>query len=208
MIGIWPLPPPNLRKTNINEQSSHDLQSTRNTEQRPEHQGHRDLTASSVQQLAFSRIYSISLPLSPPTLPATIITMSSPAATDEFAAQVQTIVDNAIKAIRDAADEATFALNKATADLLAAIDAANSPQAQTDTHDEVFEPTADQGCWFCNKVPKGTMVLCDGEQCDYRFFHAKCLGMSKKALKRHAACDEDWFCPECKGEVKKGGLRK
>lgn len=87
-------------------------------------------------------------------------------------------------------------------------DTTTTPKTDDANEWDPFSPAADESTCFCDNLPSGKMVLCDGPVCRYRFFHATCLGMSQNVLKRHHQRKTDWLCAECKDEVARGQLRE
>ncbi|CAH0407416.1 unnamed protein product [Chilo suppressalis] len=44
---------------------------------------------------------------------------------------------------------------------------------------------------YCGKdVPDAPMIGCDGDECEYEWYHYACVGITE-------APDENWFCPTC-----------
>ncbi|KAF2104667.1 hypothetical protein NA57DRAFT_51481 [Rhizodiscina lignyota] len=48
---------------------------------------------------------------------------------------------------------------------------------------------------FCNEVSYGTMVGCDGDDCEKQWFHLSCVG-----LREAPKSDETWYCADCLGK--------
>ena len=44
---------------------------------------------------------------------------------------------------------------------------------------------------FCSQVESGKMILCDNDDCDIKWFHYLCLGIS-------CAPRGKWYCPDCR----------
>ena len=61
---------------------------------------------------------------------------------------------------------------------------------------------------FCRQAPKGKMLRCEAEKCKYIWLHQTCLLLSNKALKKIERADEDWICPECRGQGNLGKLMR
>lgn len=45
---------------------------------------------------------------------------------------------------------------------------------------------------YCNGISSGTMIGCDGDDCDKEWFHVDCVGLEKMPAK-----EESWFCRDC-----------
>ncbi|TKA25243.1 hypothetical protein B0A50_05941 [Salinomyces thailandicus] len=46
---------------------------------------------------------------------------------------------------------------------------------------------------FCDQPESGSMVGCDGEDCERQWFHFECVGLAQVP-----ADDEEWYCPDCR----------
>lgn len=45
---------------------------------------------------------------------------------------------------------------------------------------------------YCNGISSGTMIGCDGDDCEKEWFHVDCVGLEKMPAK-----EESWFCRDC-----------
>lgn len=48
---------------------------------------------------------------------------------------------------------------------------------------------------YCNDVSFGTMIWCEHPRCKYKWFHLKCVGMTKAPPK-----EVKWYCDECRAK--------
>ncbi|KAL1284201.1 Inhibitor of growth protein [Trichinella pseudospiralis] len=54
-------------------------------------------------------------------------------------------------------------------------------------------PKVDPVYCICQKVMQDSMVACDGEDCQYQWFHFKCVNVLSKPRGK-------WYCPDCRGD--------
>jgi hypothetical protein len=48
---------------------------------------------------------------------------------------------------------------------------------------------------FCRNVAYGEMIGCDNPNCQYEWFHYRCVGLT-----RQPTAGNRWLCPKCKRE--------
>lgn len=46
----------------------------------------------------------------------------------------------------------------------------------------------------CRSVSHGDMVACDNENCEFEWFHWKCVGLTREPV-------GTWFCPQCAAKL-------
>jgi len=46
---------------------------------------------------------------------------------------------------------------------------------------------------ICNGPDEGTMICCDNDNCEIKWYHLKCLKMSEKSIPKGK-----WYCPNCR----------
>ena len=72
-----------------------------------------------------------------------------------------------------------------------------SSQASTSGSPSQGANTQETWC-YCNKEESGTMIFCENDKCQIKWFHMECLSIPKK----------QWFCPECRKEKKTSRKKK
>ena len=68
----------------------------------------------------------------------------------------------------------------------------NLPSGSVSPNSNVSPAPLSEVFCFCRQGETATMVACDNQQCSYKWFHLKCLGLKKKQLPKG-----QWYCPEC-----------
>jgi hypothetical protein len=49
---------------------------------------------------------------------------------------------------------------------------------------------------FCRNIAYGEMIGCDNPNCQYEWFHYKCVGLTRQPTARNR-----WLCPKCKRDA-------
>jgi hypothetical protein len=75
-----------------------------------------------------------------------------------------------------------------------------APATAAAATDFIADPSEPRYC-FCQRVAFGRMVACDGEGCQYEWFHFICVGLTEDP-------QADWYCDTCKAKIEAATKRK